>query len=181
MIDVKSSEHIIGIVTGKIGLESDICQDVMNVLIFIDRGFSCRPLFGRGISIIYSDKKFSDSLTIVKTLLQHSIKGFWIIPIDVVCRASYEDIAHCSLELILTKRIDRYPPKILGKCRKRGNYIDSCSSLLRYVGNYIEMIGIGEVDFKRYEYILRIEIIDNIAGISIYRRDLESLFRIKSI
>ncbi len=181
MIDVKSSEHIIGIVTGKIGLENDICQDIMNVLIFIDRGFSCRPLLGRGISIIYSDKKLSDTLTIVRTLVQHNIKGFWIIPIDIVCRASYEDIAHCSLELILTKRINRYPIRILGKCRKRGNYIDSCSSLLKYVGSYIEMIGIVEVDFQKYEYILRIEVIDNIAGISIYRRDIESLFRIKSM
>ncbi len=179
MIDVKSSEHVIGIVTGKVGLENDICQDVMNILIFIGRDFGCRPLFGKGLSIIYSGRRFSDSLIIVKALVQHNIRGFWIIPIDIVCKASYEDIAHRSLELILTKKIDRYPPKIIGKCRKRGNYIDSCSSLLKYVGNYIEMTGIADIDFREYEYILRIEIINDVAGLSLYRRDVEPLFRIR--
>lgn len=178
MIGVKSAEMLRLIVTTDVGFEKFICMDIENILLMSSiEGASCLPLENHGISAILSTDPV-DPFYLARIIASRYIRGYWAIPIQRVCRASYEDIVRASIELLFFS-VDQRPVKIVGLCKKRGWYIDSCSSLLKYVGNAIESLGIAEVDFHSYEYTLRIEVIYEVAGLTIYRRGDEKLFKIK--
>lgn len=179
MINVKGSEHLKVIVTTDIGLERFACIDIENIFMFSSINIFCISLENHGISVVLSPDPV-DPFHIAKVIVSRHVRGYWAIPIQRVCKALYEDIVKASTELIFLLNVHR-PVKIIGVCRKRGWYIDSCSSLLKYIGNFIESIDIAEVDFHNYEYILRIEIIQNIAGLTIYRKEDEKLFKIKKL
>lgn len=179
MIGVKGAENLKLIITTDVGLEKLVCIDVENIFLLSSIAISCMPLENSGISAILSTESV-DPFYLAKVISSRYVRGYWAIPIQRVCRASYEEITKASIELLLLSTVNR-PSRIIGICRKRGWYVDSCSSLLRYVGNMIESLGIAEVDFHSYEYVLRIEIVQNIAGLTLYRRGYEDLFKIRKL
>lgn len=177
MIDVKTAEPRI-FITCDIYKERYVCEDVLNILFSHGIDALCEGFNGRGFSVVYLEKSMSiDVLSVARFLVLRNIRGYWVIPIDASCRASYEEIARCVVDVILLKGYS-LPLQLIGVCRKRGNFIDSCSSLLRYVGERIEGLGIAVVDFRNYSYILRLEIAYDTAFISLYRRGEEHLFRV---
>jgi tRNA(Ser,Leu) C12 N-acetylase TAN1 len=176
MISVKSSELKL-IATTSIDLEHEACEDIENVLVFIVSSVRCIPLERGGVVLVYTDDGY-DPLKLIKTLVQSDVRCFWIYPVYKACRASYEDVLKCSLELLLQSSVSK-PIRLLGKCRKRGVYIDSCSNLLKYVMPFLESLNIVSVDFKRPEYILRIEVVGSIAALSLYPASIENTFRVK--
>jgi len=178
VIVVKDSELVPRLlVTTGIGRERRVCEDITNALFFRNEPVEVRPLERRGLVIVYSCRS-CDPWALVHALRGAGIAGaFWAIPIQRSVPARYEYVARGCLDLVLLE-LEKHPVRIVAVCRKRGNYIDSCSRLCRYVGEYLERLGIIEVDFRRYEYILRIEIVDSDAHLSIYRRDQIHLLRL---
>lgn len=175
MINVKSAEPKV-FITCDINKERDLCDDVLNILFSYGIEASCEYFYGRGFSVVYLEKDV-DSERIVKYIVSRYVRGYWVIPIDMVCRSSYEDISRRAINAILLKGY-RLPLVLIGVCRKRGNYIDSCSNLLRYVGEMIEGLGIAVVDFKNYTYILRLEIVYDKTFISVYGKENERIFKV---
>lgn len=154
-----------------------LCSDVENVFLLQSINIYCIPFENVGISAVIAADSI-DPIHLARVATSRYIRGYWAIPIQRVCRASYEDIARTSIDLLLLSTVSR-PVKAIGMCRKRGRYIDSCTSLLRYIGNIVESLDLVDVDFRNYEYILRIEVVQDIAGLALYRREDEELFRIR--
>lgn len=165
------------IITTDVGLEKLLCIDVENVLLLYSANISCTPLESSGVSVVLSAESV-DPFHLVRIVTSRHVRGYWAIPIQRVCRASYEDVAKASIELMLLSTVKR-PVKAVGMCRKRGRYIDSCTSLLRYVGGALESLGLMNVDFHDYEYILRVEVVYEVAGLTLYRKEDEVQFRIR--
>ncbi|MEM1541052.1 MAG: THUMP domain-containing protein [Ignisphaera sp.] len=176
MIDVKVTEPMIMITCG-IGNEESVCSEVLDILFSYGIEARCSWFSGRGFVVVYMERQLN-VYTVVRYIVSRNVRGYWVIPIDFVCSTSYEHIARSVVDAILLKGY-RLPIKAIGRCRKRGNIIDSCSSLLRYIGNIIENLGIAVIDFRNYEYIIRIEVVYENTFISIYSRSDENLFRIK--
>ncbi len=179
VIGIRSTENLKLIITTDVGLEKLLCSDVENAFLLHYINISCIPLENSGISVVLSSDPV-DPFHLARVVTSRYVRGYWAIPIQRVCKASYEEIAKASIELLLLTTASK-PIKTVGICRKRGWYIDSCSSLLRYIGNIIESLNIAEVDFHNYEYIFRIEVIQDIAGLTLYRRADAELFRIKRV
>lgn len=178
MINVKSTEPCI-FITCDIRSEEALCREVLDVLFSYGIDAKCLWFYGVGVVIIYL-KNCHDTYTIVKHIISRNVRGYWVIPIDFVCSTRYEHIMRCAINSILLKEL-KLPIRIIGRCRKRGNFIDSCSSLLKYVGNVIESLGIAIVDFHNYDYVMRIEIVYENTFISVYRKIDENLFRVRRI
>uniref|UniRef100_A0A7C2VHP5 Uncharacterized protein n=1 Tax=Ignisphaera aggregans TaxID=334771 RepID=A0A7C2VHP5_9CREN len=178
MIGVENAEPRIFITCG-IHKERYVCEDVLNILYSYGIDAVCKDFSGKGFSVVYIDRSGVDVLRVVRYLVSRNVRGYWVIPIDSVCRTSYEDIARCAVNLVLSRA--SLPLRLVGVCRKRGNLIDSCSNLLRYVGDSLERLGIAVVDFKNYSYVLRIEIVYDTTFISLYEKSAESSFRVLSI
>lgn len=177
MIDVKTAEPRI-FITCDIYKERYVCEDVLNILFSYGVDALCRGFDGRGFSVVYLRKSAPiDVLRIARLLVLRNIRGYWVIPIDASCRASYEEVARCTIDVVLLKGYS-LPLRLVGVCRKRGSFIDSCSNLLRYVGERVEDLGIAVVDFRDYSYILRLEVVYDTAFISLYRRGEEHLFKV---
>jgi len=165
------------LITTFIGRERRVGEDVMNALFFKLKRIEVVPLVRRGIVIVFSEPD-CDPWHMLNALRSLHIAGaFWAIPVERYAVARYEYIARECMELVLTKP-QHLPVTFIALCRKRGNYIDSCSRLCRFVGQRIESLGVAEVDFRSYEYVLRIEIVDDRAYISMYRRSDEPMLRI---
>jgi tRNA(Ser,Leu) C12 N-acetylase TAN1 len=178
MIGVKGSE-LKAVITTDIDLEHEACEDVENILFYVTPNASCMPLEREGLALVYADKGV-DSTSLAKILAKNHIRGYWVYPVHKSCKASYEDIARCVFELLLLSNMSK-PVRVLGKCRKRRLSIDSCTRLLRYIMAPIESLNIATVDFERPEYILRIEIVHDIAAISLYQASEERLFKVQRI
>lgn len=178
MIVVKSTELKLVATTG-IDLEHEACEDIENALAFTVSNVCCIPLERSGVVLVYADRN-ADSLKLAKTITQIGVRCFWVYPVHKACRASYEDVLKCSLELLLLSSISK-PIRLLGKCRKRGVHIDSCSKLLKYTMPHLESLGIILVDFKNPEHILRIEIVNAMAALSLYPASSEGTFKVKRI
>ncbi|MEM4848625.1 MAG: hypothetical protein QXM55_03225 [Ignisphaera sp.] len=176
MIDVKSTEPRV-FITCSIYKERYVCEDVMNILFSYGVEANCRWFDGKGFVVVDLGKDV-DILWVVKLLVSRHVRGYWVIPIDIVCRTSYEDIVRCAINTLMLKGY-RLPLSVVGVCRKRGNIIDSCSNLLRYLGERIENLGIAVVDFKGYTHVLRIEIVYDVTYISLYERKNEQMFRVR--
>lgn len=175
MIDVKSAEPKI-FITCDIYREKDLCEDVLNIVFSYSIKAKCIWFYGKGFSVVFLEDVV-DVYKVIKYLVSRYIRGYWVLPIDRVCVSSYEDIVRCTIDVILLK-YSSLPLSVIGLCRKRGGYIDSCSNLLRYVGEAIENLGIAIIDFKHYEYVLRIEVVYDKTFLSIYRKCDEPMFRI---
>jgi tRNA(Ser,Leu) C12 N-acetylase TAN1 len=178
MIGVKGSE-LKAVITTDIDLEHEACEDVENILFYVTSNASCMPLEREGLALVYADKD-ADPTSLAKILARNHIRGYWVYPVHKSCKASYEDIARCVLELLLLSNVSK-PVRVLGKCRKRRSSIDSCTRLLRYIMAPIESLNIAIVDFEKPEYILRIEIVHDIAAISLYQASEEKLFKVQRI
>ncbi|MCC6015802.1 MAG: hypothetical protein LM582_02015 [Desulfurococcaceae archaeon] len=176
MMYVKSTEPRVFITCG-VGKEKFVCDDVKNILFSVGVDVECRSFDGRGFVVIYFGDDV-DVIKVVRILVSRYVRGYWVIPIDMVCRSSYEEVSKCAIEIILLKGLD-LPLRLVGVCRKRGFAIDSCSNLLRYVGEKLESLGIAVVDFKDYDYVLRIEVVYEDTFLSLYRKEQETLFRVQ--
>jgi len=129
---------LIIIVTCGVGKEKFVCDDVKNILFSVGVDVECRSFDGRGFVVIYFGDDV-DVIKVVRILVSRYVRGYWVIPIDMVCRSSYEEVSKCAIEIILLKGLD-LPLRLVGVCRKRGFAIDSCSNLLRYVGEKIRVL-----------------------------------------
>lgn len=176
MIDVKSTEPRV-FITCDIYSERYVCEDVMNILFSYGVEANCRWFDGKGFVVVDLSEDV-DVFRVVKLLVSRHVRGYWVIPVDIVCRSSYEDISRCATNVIMLKGVN-LPLSVVGVCRKRGNFIDSCSKLLRYVGEKIEDLGIAVVDFKGYTHVLRIEIVYDVTYISLHERENEQTFRVR--
>jgi len=176
VIDVKRAELKL-IATTDIDLEYEACEDIENALAFVASNIYCVPLERRGLVLVYANRDL-DSLRLAKTLTQSNVRCFWIYPVHKTCKASYEDISKCTFELISLANTSK-PIKLLGKCRKRGMHIDSCTKLLKHVMPQLESLNLIVVDFRNPEYILRIEIVNEIAALSLYPAIYENIFKVK--
>lgn len=163
-------------ITCDIHAEKSLCEEVMNILFGYGIEAYCRWFPGRGFVVVHIGGEI-DAHKVVKYLVSRHIRGYWVVPVDSVCRASYEDVARSVLNVVLLKA-SSLPIRIVGVCRKRGNAVDSCSNLLKYVGEYVERLGVAIVDFRGYTHIVRIEIVYDIALVSLYRSDEEEGFRV---
>ncbi|MEL9939604.1 MAG: THUMP domain-containing protein [Ignisphaera sp.] len=175
MIGVKSAD-LKAIATTDIDVEHEACEDIENALAFSFAGVRCEPIERGGVVLVYAEKDY-DPLQIVKTLVRNNIRCYWVIPIHATCKTSYEDISKCVLELLLLSNVSK-PIKLVFKCRKRGWSIDSCSKLSRYLGQLIEALGIAEIEFRKPEHVVRIEILGELTGISFYSIEFEKEFRV---
>ncbi|MEM0026718.1 MAG: THUMP domain-containing protein [Ignisphaera sp.] len=175
MIGVKSAD-LKAIATTDIDIEHEACEDIENALAFFFTGVRCEPIERSGIVLVYAEKDY-DPLQIVRNLVRSNIRCYWAIPIYTTCKTSYEDITKCVLEFLLLSNIPK-PIKLIFKCRKRGWSIDSCSKLLRYLGQIIEALDIAEIEFKKPEYVVRLEILGELTGISFYSIESEKEFRV---
>jgi tRNA(Ser,Leu) C12 N-acetylase TAN1 len=176
MMFVKSAEPRV-FITCDVGKEEVVCDDVKNILFTIGVDVECRSFGGKGFAVVYLGGDI-DVFKVVRTLVSRFVRGYWVIPIDKVCRSSYEEVAKCATEVVLLKD-SGLPLHLVGVCRKRGFAIDSCSNLLRYVGEKLESLGIAVVDFKDYDYVLRIEVVYEDTFLSLYRKEQETLFRVQ--
>ena len=177
MIVVKGTEPRL-LLTTRIGKERATSEEVVSALFDIDPEVYVEPLDNRGLLVVYSQIK--DPFALIDALITKRVsRVFNAIPVDTSCTARYEDICRSCIELVLLRGF-RLPIRFIALCRKRGWEVDSCSRLVRYVGETIEKLGIGEVEFKHYDYILRIEVVDNKAFLSLYERWRDSLTRIST-
>ncbi len=178
MIDVKGSEPRLFITT-VFGREAVAALEVESALLDMCPDIVAEYSRRKGIVVAFS-KICSDPYAMLLRLRSRGASAVrWAIPLKSHARARYEDIRKVCYEIVLLYPYSK-PIKVVGVCRKRGWYIDSCSRLLRYVGEHLESLGIAEVDFKGYEHVLRIEIVEDIALLSIYRKHEEKLFRFGS-
>ncbi len=178
--EVKGSEPLL-LITTSVGKENVLAEELENALFLEVPELRVKPLHRRGLVLVYGRKQGLEVARILDILRSKRVsRALWAIPIDLRCRAAYEDIKKSAVELIMFK-LSGLPVLILCKCRKRGINIDSCSRLCRYLGEHLEALGIAVVDFRKYDYVLRIEIIDEDALLTIYERGKEKAFRISSV
>ncbi|MEM4513851.1 MAG: THUMP domain-containing protein [Ignisphaera sp.] len=175
MIDVENAEPRV-FITCDIYREKYVCEDVMNILFSYGVEANCRWFHGKGFVVVDLGREV-DVFRVIKFLVSRHVRGYWVIPIDIVCRSRYEDVTKCITNVIMLKGVN-LPLSVVGVCRKRGNFIDSCSRLLRYVGEKIEDLGIAVVDFKGYTHVLRVEIVYETTYISLYERKDEQMFKV---
>ncbi len=178
MIDVKGSEPRLFITT-VFGREDVAALEVESALLDMCPDIVAEYSKRKGVVVVFS-KICSDPYAMLLRLRSRGASAIrWAIPLRSYVRARYEDIRKACCETVLLYPYPK-PIKVVGVCRKRGWYIDSCSHLLRYVGEHLESLGVAEVDFRNYEHVLRIEIVEDIAFISVYRRHDERLLRFGS-
>jgi len=156
------------LITTVYGKERRVIEEIENVVL---RELSvlprCEVVYG-GLILVYGG---FDPRQALQTLSKYRLSFVGsVVPVDVAVRASYECISRAVRELIFLQPVRR-PIKILGVCRKRGRSIDSCSRLLKYIGEHLESLGIVEVDFDSYEYVIRIEVVDELALVTLHKRD----------
>ncbi len=177
--EVKGSEPSpIALVTTRIGKEVVAAKEIENALFPYVESVNVVPLSRRGIVLVFGN--IDSRANVVRLLKARGVsRAFWVIPVDACCRARYECIKRCALELVVAKG-RHLPIKIVCKCRKRGLEIDSCSRLCRYVGEFLEALHLVEVCFKCFDYVLRIEVVDSWAYLSLYSRDEEAGFRLRT-
>lgn len=177
VIDVNKAEHLRVILTTRVRREDLACTDVENVL-FLYGGVTCKPITGVGIALVFTSYRASPH-ELAKLLASRNVRAHWAIPVDLACRASYEDVYRGALNLLLAAELRR-PLKLVGRCRRRGTTLDSCSRLLKFVGERLEALGLVEVLYSGYDYVLRIELLERLAALSLYHRDEEEAFRVKA-
>ncbi|NPA96095.1 MAG: hypothetical protein GXO32_00655 [Crenarchaeota archaeon] len=175
---VKGSEPI-AIATTRVGREKALAKELENALLLEVEELKVVPMERMGLVIVFG--RCASGIEVHKIARARGVaQAFWIIPVDVCTVARYEDVRRASLELVLVKARG-LPIKLLCKCRKRGMNIDSCSRLCRFVGELLESLGVVEIDFKGFEYVLRIEIVKECAYLSLYRRNEEQTFRLSTL
>ena len=177
VMKVKGSEPI-AIATTRVGKEGALAKELENALFLSVRNLVVLPLERRGIVIVFGERESVDVASIPRLVKSRGVtRASWIIPVDCCTIARYECVRKASMHLVLTK-LRNLPVKMVCRCRKRGLEIDSCSKLCRFVGSLLEDLGLVEVDFRRFDYVLRIEIVDAYAYLSLYQREAEREFRI---
>ncbi len=165
--------------TTRIGREVAAAEEIENAFLGLGIEVLTEAYERRGIVIVKAPKE-ADPLELVGILRSRApSRVYWCLPINMVVETSYENIARGCTELVLLSKFAK-PFRLICICRKRGNYIDSCSRLTRVVGDQLEKLGLAEVDFRAYEYVLRIEILDRYSYLSLYKRSEEPLFRFKT-
>ncbi len=169
MILVKGSElHTQStlFITTTFDKEELVAEDLMNLLIPYDQNIIVTPYRRRGIVVVTSQAPELDLRRLYSLVLNFRPRHIAsVVPILRIARALYEEIKKSLYEIILLTPIKK-PFKFVILCRKRGFSIDSCSKVKRFVGSFLEDLGLVDVDFKNYEYFVRIEILDDRAYIS---------------
>ncbi|HIP56576.1 MAG TPA: hypothetical protein EYH02_00680 [Ignisphaera aggregans] len=177
MIEVKGSEPRL-LITTVFGREAMAALEVESALLDMCRDVVVEYRRRKGLVIVFSSV-CRDPYSMVLRLRARGCSAIrWAIPLQSYVRSRYEDIRRACRDIVMFYP-ERKPIILVGICRKRGWYIDSCTRLLKFVGEDLESLGIAEVDFKRYSYVLRIEIVDDVAFLSLYRRSDEHLFRFR--
>jgi len=178
MIGVKGSEPRLFITT-VFGREAVAALEVESTLLDMCPDVVAEYSKRKGIVVVFSKVCDNPYAMLLRLRSRGASAIRWAIPLRGYIRAQYEDIKKACHEIVLLYPYPK-PIKMVGVCRKRGWYIDSCSRLLRYVGEHLENLGIAEIDFRNYEHVLRIEIVEDTAFLAIYRRHEEKLLRFGS-
>jgi len=131
-----------------------------------------------GVIIINSNL---DPFEVIKILKRCFVSlAYRVVPIQKWTKASIEDIIEACIEL--AKYVADKNTTFKVECNRRGRVIKSRSQVERAVGNeIIEKIGC-RVSLKNPEFIIAIEIIGDIAGVSVSPRNMiwrrENYFRL---
>ena len=154
------------ITTGK-GKERQAIEEVVNILFEYDsEAYGVKTVFD-GVVLVYTslDPKFA--LNVVKKKPTSVI--FKVVPLEACVKTSLESIVHKGLEL--ARKYISEGDTFIVDCIRRGRLVQSSVVVERALGKIIaEKLG-GIVSFKNPKYIVRVEIVGEITGISVLKRD----------
>ncbi|RLG82280.1 MAG: hypothetical protein DRO39_09640 [Thermoprotei archaeon] len=149
-------------ITTRTGQEALAAEEVLNLLYPYDRCVRARVYRKKGYVVILGCRSPDELVRRVRQLSAFSKK---VLPIHIATAASYEAVIKAVLELVYT-RLCGFPRRFRIECRKRGWYIDSCTSLTLYVGEALERLGLGFVE-RNADTVIVIEVVDDHAYLSL--------------
>lgn len=153
------------VTTGK-GKEKQAIEEIVNILFEYDNGAYGEKTVFDGVVLIYTSLEPKDAIEIIRKKPTSVI--FKVIPIEMCVKTSLEEIVDKALEL--AKEYISKGDTFMVDCIRRGRLIQSSVIVEKTLGKEIvEKIG-GIVSFRNPKYIIRIEIIGELTGISVLKR-----------
>ncbi len=154
------------VTTGK-GKENQAIEEIINILFEYDSGAYGEKTVFDGVVLVYTSLNPKFALNVIKKKPTSVV--FKVVPLEVCVETNLRNIVHEGLELA-RKYISKGDTFIVD-CVRRGRFVESSVIVERTLGKAIaEELG-GIVSFKNPKYIVRVEVIGKITGISVLKRD----------
>lgn len=155
------------LITTSKGKEKQAIEEVVNILFEHDsEAYGAKTEFD-GVVLVYTSLEPKQALNIIKKKPTSVI--FKVVPIEACVKTSLENIVRKALE-IARNRIFKGDTFVVD-CIRRGRLVQSSVIVERTLGKAIvEELG-GIVSFKNPKYIVRVEVVGEITGISVLKRD----------
>ena len=153
------------VTTGK-GKENQAIVEILDILFECDQeAYGIKTNFD-GVVLIYTKLDPFKALSIIRKNPTSVV--FKVVPLERCVKTSLNNIVNTGLELA-KKRIKKNNTFIVD-CIRRGRYVESSVVVERTLGaRIIKELG-AKVSFKNPEYIVRVEVLGEIACISVVKR-----------
>jgi len=153
------------LVTTSKGKENQAIEEILNILFEYDNSVQGLKTEYDGVILVYTSLNPKEAVKIIRNKPTSVI--FKVIPLETCVETSLENIVSAGLKLAV-KYISKGDSFIVD-CVRRGRYVPSSVSVEKALGKEIVQKLGGIVSFKKPKYIVKVEIIGKISGISVLK------------
>jgi len=155
------------VITTPAGKEDQAINEVIDILLPLDENIRVEKTKYPGVIVVYSSLNSHDLARVLYNSPTSTI--IRIVPCDVCVETSIESIIKAVLNL--TEGVFNSNTKFMVDCIRRGRRVKSSLDVEKYVGWEIVKRYGSKVSFSKPEYIVKVEIIDEITCIALLKPD----------
>lgn len=150
------------LITSPHGKEERAIEEVFNILFPLDISVECEKTRYPGVVLVYTNLDSREATIKIKNYPTSYI--FRVVPVDCCTYTSIEEILKAVQNLSLEKLGSN--KRFYVDCIRRGRRIPSSTYVEKVVGEYIVKNLNWKVDFQKPDYIIKIEVVDDLTCIS---------------
>lgn len=155
------------VITTPAGKEDQAINEVIDILLSLDENVKVEKTKYPGVIVVYSSLNPHDLARILYTSPTSTI--IRIVPCDICVKTSIKSIVKAVLNL--TEKVFNSNIKFMVDCIRRGRKVESSLDVEKYVGWEIVRKYGSKVSFSKPDYIVKIEVIDEITCIALLKPD----------
>lgn len=153
------------VITCPHGKEQRAIEEVMNILLPKDINAQCVQSKYPGVLLVYTKLEPKQAALILRGNPTSVI--FKIVPCEVCVETSLNNIVDAAIEL--ARKYDVTGKRFYVDCTRRGRRVESSLTVEKYVGYALTRNLNCKVDMENPDFIVKVEIVDEIACIAIMK------------